>query len=124
VRYTATLDLDNGSIRCNCSLCSKSRAWFAFTPQEKFQLQSGSDRLTDYRWTPPGKAEPNLTYHSCANCGVRTHADGIGPGGARTVAIQVATLEDADANALATGIRFVDGRHDRFDQTPEDTRLL
>jgi hypothetical protein len=36
----------------------------------------------------------------------------------------VATLEDADASALATSIRFVDGRHDRFDQTPEDTRLL
>ena len=38
VRYSAELNFDNGSIRCNCSICSKTRAWFAFAPDAKFRL--------------------------------------------------------------------------------------
>ena len=64
VRYEVDLDLDKGSIRCNCSLCSKSRAWFAFTSADKFALKSEENDLIRYRWTPPGKPEPNLTYNS------------------------------------------------------------
>jgi len=122
VRYSAALDLDQGSLRCNCSLCSKSRAWFAFAPADKFELQKSGDTV-EYRWTPPGKPEPNLTYHICATCGVRTHATGMGPNGP-TAAVQVATLEDADLDLLAKGIKYVDGRHDAFDRPPADTRLL
>jgi hypothetical protein len=124
VRYSVALDLERGSMRCNCSLCGKSRAWFAFAPEDKFELESGADRLITYRWTPPGKSAPNLSYHTCSSCGVRTHADGIAPGGARTVAVQVATLEDADPDVLAAGIHYVDGRNDHFDQAPTDIRLL
>jgi hypothetical protein len=124
VRFSAALNLDDGTVRCNCSLCSKSRAWLAFTPADKFHLERGADALTTYRWTPPGKPEPNLTYHSCAVCGVRTHAEGKGPGGAATVAVQVACLENADPDLLATHIHYLDGRHDRFDKPPADTRLL
>ena len=48
--------------------------------------EESQDDLIEYRWTPEGRSEPNLTYHICETCGVRTHAGGIGPGGARTVA--------------------------------------
>ena len=124
VRYSAALDLDKGTLRCNCSLCGKSRAWFAFAPADKFKLESGGDATIAYRWTPEGKPAPNLTYHICETCGVRTHAEGIGPGGAQTVAVQVATIEDADPDVLAKSIHYVDGRHDAFDRPPADTRLL
>ncbi|MFL6733627.1 MAG: GFA family protein [Sphingomicrobium sp.] len=124
VRYSAEIDLDQGSIRCNCSLCSKSRAWLAFTSAEKFRLEMGKHSMLTYRWTPQGKTEPNLSYHICSTCGVRTHADGMAPTGKRTVAVQVATIEDADPNALANGIHYVDGLHDHFDRQPEDLRLL
>ena len=40
------------------------------------------------------------------------------------VAVQVATLEGADPEVLARGIRYVDGRHDRFDREPENTAAL
>ena len=46
VRYEVDLDLDKGSIRCNCSLCSKSRAWFAFTTADKFGLHKDAEGVT------------------------------------------------------------------------------
>jgi hypothetical protein len=124
VRYEVDLDLDKGSLRCNCSLCSKSRAWFAFAPAEKFALTSGEGDEIRYRWTPPNRPEPNLTYHICSKCGVRTHAEGRDPKGNAVVAVQVATLEGAAPDVLAKGIRYVDGRHDRFDRAPENTDAL
>jgi hypothetical protein len=124
VRYEVDLDLAKGSIRCNCSLCSKSRAWFAFTTADKFDLKSGEGDLIRYRWTPPNRPEPNLTYYICSTCGVRTHAEGMDPKGHHTVAVQLATLEGADPDVLAKGIQYVDGRHDRFDRQPDDIEAL
>lgn len=83
VRYEADIDLEQGTLRCNCSLCAKTRAWFAFIPADKFALKTGANSLLDYRWKPPSKPAPNITYHSCATCGVRTHAEGKGPMDAR-----------------------------------------
>jgi hypothetical protein len=124
VRYSVDIDLSKGTLRCNCSLCRKTRAWFAFAPADKFRLDTGRDNLTSYRWTPEGKEQPNLTYHSCATCGVRTHAEGQGPGGA-TVAVQVATINGLNRDLLVDGIHYVDGLHDDFKHPPaEDSRGL
>jgi hypothetical protein len=124
VRYSADIDLTKGTLRCNCSLCRKTRAWFAFAPADKFRLDTGADRLTSYRWIPEGREHSNLTYHGCANCGVHTHAEGNGPDGP-TVAIQVATINGLDRDLLVDGIRYVDGLHDDFKHPPaEDIRGL
>ena len=60
------------------------------------------------------KRRPNLTDHSCGACGVRTPAEGVDPKGNAIVAVQVATLEGADAEVLAKSGRYVDGRYDHF----------
>lgn len=125
VRYSVDVDFAQGTVRCNCSLCRKSRAWFAFVPADAFRLEKGGDALSNYRWTPEGRPAPNLTYHFCSHCGVRTHTEGTAPGGAATVAVQVATIEDADREQLAESISYVDGLNDRFDRAPEeDIRAL
>ena len=124
VRYAVDLDLDKGTMRCNCSLCSKTRAWFTFTPAANFTLEAGDGALIDYRWVPEGKNKSNLTYHSCGQCGVRTHVDGKSPNGDATVAVFVATIEDADPDVLGAHITYVDGRHGVFDKPPADTRLM
>ena len=76
------------------------------------------------RAMPPGKQEANLTYHICATCGVRTHAEGTDPKGNAMVAVQVATLEGADPDVLAKSVKYVDGRHDRFDRAPDYSDAL
>jgi hypothetical protein len=40
-------------------------------------------------------------------------------------AVQVSLLDDLDPNELAAApVRYVDGRHDRFNRAPDDVRLL
>ena len=120
VKYQADVDLSKGTLRCNCSLCKKSRAWFAFVTPDHFRLDSGEDAMADYQWTPPGKPGPNLHYRFCKTCGVRAFATGRDPKAGPMVAIAVATLEGADAEELARSVRFVDGRHDAFGQAPPE----
>ncbi len=116
MRYEVDLDLDKGGLPCNCSLCSKSRAGSAFAPAEGAEIR--------YRWTPPGRPKSNLTYHTCSTSGMRTHAEGMDPKGNAVVAVQVATREGADPDVRARAIRYVDGRHYRFDREPENTDAL
>jgi hypothetical protein len=125
VRYEADVDLAAGSNRCNCSICTKARAWFTFVPEPQFRLLAGEDAMTQYRWTPPGKPEPFLRYAFCKTCGVRIHGTAEHPKGDRFYALAIATIDDIDADELAAApIKYIDGRHDRFSETPDDTRLM
>jgi hypothetical protein len=125
-RYEATVDLNKGTVRCNCSYCSKARAWFSFVPADHFRVTQGEADLLEYRWTPPGKPHPFLSYRFCSKCGVRLYGTGEAPHlGGRFYALHVPTLDDVDRDALkAAPLKFVDGAHDRFDRAPEDTSLL
>ncbi len=123
VRFTADIDLAKGTTRCNCSICSKTRAWFAIVKGDHFHLIAGADALADYQWTPPGKPAPHLHYRFCKTCGVRAFAQGEQESGV-FYAVAISTLEGADADELAASIKYVDGRHDQYDKTPEDTRLM
>jgi hypothetical protein len=125
VSFTADIDLGKGTMRCNCSICAKARAWFAIVGAEHFHLIKGADAMADYQWTPPGKPAPNLHYRFCKTCGVRTFAQGERPAaGGVFYAVAIPTLADVDPDALAKSIKYIDGRHDHFDKAPEDTRLM
>lgn len=126
VRYEATFDLAMGSNRCNCSLCSKARAWFLFVRADDFKLLAGEVKLSTYEWVPPGRTEPGLTYRFCSHCGIRLFATGeLEQLGGRFYALHVPTLDDADREELvAAPLRYVDNAHDRPDRPPADTRLM
>ncbi|HEY6135078.1 MAG TPA: GFA family protein [Rubrivivax sp.] len=126
VRYEAQFDLAAGSNRCNCSICSKARAWFLFVRGDSFKLLTGEEVLSDYRWLPPGRFESGLTYRFCSRCGVRLFATGQwAQMGGRFYAIHVPTLDDVVWEKLvAAPLNFIDNAHDRPDRAPADTRLM
>ena len=126
VRYEAAFDLDAGTNRCNCSLCSKARAWFLFVQAGNFKLLEGEGALGTYEWIPPGRTESGLTYRFCSKCGIRVFATGeLAQLGGRFYAIHVPTLDNLDREQLARApLHFIDNAHDRMNEAPADTRLL
>jgi hypothetical protein len=125
VQFKVEMDLSKGTNRCNCSLCSKIRTWFALVPLEALKINATSDATTEYTWIPHHSDQPNLHYKFCKTCGVRVFTRGENDGtGNAFYAVSVAALDDADPDELAASIKYVDGKHDRFDKEPADTRLL
>lgn len=126
VRYEADIDLVKGTIRCNCSICKKARAWFTFTGAHGLRVVRGEDALSSYEWTPQGRAAPGLTYRFCRTCGIRIYATGDAEFmGGRFYALAVATLDDVTTDELAAApLTFIDNLHDRFDRPPQDIRLM
>src|SRR5688500_5951222 len=41
VRYDVEADLSQGTVKCNCSICSKSRAWLVAVGSADFRLLQG-----------------------------------------------------------------------------------
>lgn len=119
VRFEADIDLDEGSIRCNCSYCAKVRVWFAFARgAERFRLLDGAG-ISEYRWTPPGEPEPHLTFSFCRICGVRAFARGeMEALGGTFHAVSVPALELTPEQFAAIPVRYVNGRDGRYDEAP------
>jgi hypothetical protein len=90
---------------------------------DRLQVLAGADAQTEYQWVPPGRPASFLHYHLCKTRGIR--AFGVGGDEPAFFFVAVASLDDADREELAAApLRFVDGRDDRRDRAPTDTRLL
>jgi len=64
VRFRVTADL-SGVTYCNCSICSKKGFLHLIVPPAAFELLSGADALTTYRFNT-GTARHTF----CATCGI------------------------------------------------------
>lgn len=125
IRYKADIDLAAGSNRCNCSYCRKVRAWFAFARGTNSFRVIEDAGISHYRWTPPGRAEPALTYAFCRTCGVRMFARGeLESLGGVFHAVSVPTLDLTPEQLAAIPVRYVNGRDNRFDEAPEHTEAI
>ena len=119
VRFKADIDLGQGTFKCNCSICFKTRAWLAPVPAGDFQLLSGEADLVDYQF-----GRKRLHHPFCKTCGVRAFSRGSDAAGNASYAVRVSCLDDVDAAELvAAPVRYFDMRHDD-PKPPAETRHL
>ena len=117
VRFEVDADLEAGTMRCNCSICAKSRFWLAFVPAARFRLLAGEDKLADYRF-----GAGRIGHRFCTTCGVKPFGMAVDGSG---VAVNVACLDGLAPERLAAlPVKYVDGAHDRWDAAPDVTAHL
>jgi hypothetical protein len=120
VRFACELDLAEGTSRCNCSICTKTRYWKAIIEAGAFRLLQGEEALSDYRFG--GKS---IRHLFCSRCGVKPFGRGRLEEFGEFYAVNVACLDDATAEELARApVRYEDGRNDDWDSPPAETRHL
>jgi len=75
----------------------------AFVPASDFTLLKGEQSLKDYRFNK------NIIAHLfCTNCGIKSFARGVGPGGQEMAAVNVRCLDGVDIDQLK--ITHYDGK--------------
>ncbi len=114
VRYEVDVDLAAGSGKCNCSICTKLRAWGTIIKPSQFRLLAGQNDTSTYVW---GAAISKRYF--CRHCGVHVYGMGhLAEVGGDFCSVNLATL-DVDAETLAAiPVRYFDGRNNQWETPP------
>lgn len=122
VKFEATMDLANGSGKCNCTFCAKSRSWTAFVKPDALRVLAGEEHPPGYR----SNSQTPGAHTFCQTCGVRTFERGhLEQLGGDYVCVHLASLDDASIDELMSGpVRYSDGRNNNWMNPPEDVRNL
>ena len=121
VRFEADIDLARGTMKCNCSICTKARNWLAMVKPEGFRLTAGEADLSDYQF-----ARKNIHHLFCKRCGIHSFGWGMIPDlGGKIYAVNVNCLDDLDvAELVSAPVTYVDGRNDNWQSPPAEIRHL
>lgn len=120
VRYEADIDLAQGTIKCNCSICKKMRFWAVSVPPSRFRLVAGAAALTEYRFHLKRDG-----HCFCRHCGINVWSTGASPASGPFYAVTVASLDDLPVDELvAAPVRYIDGRNDNWVTPPDEIRHL
>ncbi len=121
VRFEADIDLAQGTGKCNCSICTKTRNWSAIIKPGAFRLLAGAADLSDYRF-----ASKQGSHLFCRHCGVRSFERGNVPEiGGEYVSVKLACLDGVDpAELIAAPVRYLNGRDNNWFEPPSKTRHL
>lgn len=120
VRFECDIDLSQGTSKCNCSICAKSRYWKAFVKADSFRLKQGAEILSDYQF---GR---NMIHHRfCSRCGIKPFGHGNMSEFGEFYGVNVACLDDmAIAELVEAQILCEDGQSDDWQSRPAETRHL
>jgi hypothetical protein len=82
-------------MECNCSHCSRKGLLLWFLPREKLKLKTPAENLETYTFN-----KHVIKHHFCSKCGCAPFADGVGPKGEATAAVNVRCLEGVELSSL------------------------
>lgn len=121
VRFEADVDLNAGTFKCNCSICTKVRNWLTMVKPESFRLLTDEAELSDYQF-----GARNIHHLFCRHCGVHSFGWGnLSDLGGKIYAVNVNCLDDAEpAELVKAPVTYVDGRNDNWQAPPAETRHL
>jgi hypothetical protein len=120
VRFECELDLAEGTSKCNCSICAKTRFWKAIVKDDAFRLLEGEGALSDYQF-----GNHSIHHLFCSRCGVKPFGRGYLDELGDFYAVNILCLDDAAAEELAEApVRYEDGRNDNWDSPPAEIRHL
>jgi hypothetical protein len=122
VRFEAQIDFNQGTVRCNCTFCSKVRLWLVNVRPEAFRLLSDESALTVYQ----GKNQ--VAHHPfCKQCGVHVfdRVDMPNETGFPYININIMCVDDLDVDeALRVPIVYLNGLQNDWGNPPSETRHL
>jgi hypothetical protein len=120
VRFEADIDLAQGTIKCNCTICTKMRFWAAAVKPAAFRLLAGAKALGEYRYHTKRDG-----HFFCKHCGIHTFSTGESPRLGAFHAVVLACLDDLPVEELlAAPISYLDGRNDNWVTPPGEIRHL
>jgi hypothetical protein len=119
VRYEVDVDLSQGTVKCNCSICRKARMWLAAVPPADFRLRSGAEALSEYQF-----GAERIHHLFCKHCGIKSFGRVEPPDGNEFIAIAVSCLDVPDSELASLPVMYVNGRDDDFGSTPGVTGHL
>ncbi len=120
VRFQAGIDLGEGTFKCNCSICFKTRAWLASVPASDFRLLSGEGELAEYQF-----GRKRIHHVFCRTCGVRPFSRGQDAKGNPAYAVRVNCLDGVEPKELVDApVRYFNMLHDDFRSPPAEQRHL
>lgn len=121
VRFACDLDLAAGTSKCDCSICTKARFWKAIAKAGEFRLQQGKEALSEYQF-----GSNNIHHSFCRHCGIKPFGRGhLEELGGTFYAVNLVCLDDLSPGELAAApVDYQDGRNNRWDSPPAETRHL
>jgi hypothetical protein len=118
IRYEADIDLSAGTGKCNCTICAKNRYWGVMLKPADFRLLTGTADLGDYQF-----GSKSSHHEFCKHCGVHTFIRGNM--GEDYIFVQLATLDDvSDAELAGAPVQYANGRDNKWEAAPAETRHL
>ncbi|KAF2073518.1 hypothetical protein CYY_005168 [Polysphondylium violaceum] len=125
VHFQVLVDLTKPleTIKCNCTICAKSRWWEFYVHPEEFTLISGEDQLGLYQF-----GDLQTSHYFCKRCGVKPYIKGTsGNWGGKFVGINVNCIDEFTQEQLESftpNISYLNGISNDWNHCPKHFKYL